>query len=217
MLVGVFVIVGVAVAVRVDVLVGVTVAVLVAVRVGVLVGVLVTVGVFVAVGVAVRVGVCVAVNCGDGVAVLVRVAVGVTVGVRVAVEVGVFVGVFVGVGVGSDTVHPLTLVGVYGMPFVSVSVVMLTPRFAEPVVPTTVKLIFMTLTVPVGIVKLDDWVPETGVVPDVNVPEFVVGGPLNSVVLPPTMDTMLTIVWSYVIWKVYAPSGAAPTATVTSL
>ncbi len=55
------------------------------------------------------------------------------------------------------------------------------------------------------------------VLPLVNEPEFVVGDPENSGLLPPATDAIVKTAGSYVTVTEYAPSGVEPTSTEMSV
>ena len=74
-----------------------------------------------------------------------------------------------------------------------------------------------TLASPVGDVRLAKLNAEIRVTPLVNVAALVIGAPVNWAVVPPAMEAIDTTLFSYVMLKVYAPSGLVPTSMVTSL
>jgi len=132
----------------------------------------------------------------DEVVVVVWVVV-VEVDVVVVVELVVVLVVVVVVGTVTETRQPIGVPGVMGFEFVSKRLLIVSPRLAEVfMLATVLNVTRATLTTPVGLVRLELWNAEIFVEPLVNVLEFVVGVPENSVVLPPATDAMVTIVGS---------------------
>ena len=128
----------------------------------------------------------------DVVVVVWVVVVVVEVDVVVVVEL-VVVLVVVVVGTVTETRQPIGVPGVMEFEFVSKRLLIVSPRLAEVfMLATVLNVTRATLTTPVGLVRLELWNAEIFVEPLVNVPEFVVGVPENSDVLPPITEAMVT-------------------------
>ena len=96
----------------------------------------------------------------------------------------------------STTIQPVVVAEI-GLEFVSKRLRIVSPiEVVVLTVPTTLNVILVTLTTPVGLVRLLDWNAEMFVVPVVNEAGSVVGAPENSAVFPPATDAIVRTVGS---------------------